>query len=65
MNKIKNGKKSLEDVNNKQEKFKSYLGEIKKATKKHRSKEQKTLYTILKRFTKQEAKLLNFKMTIL
>ena len=65
MNKIQNGKKSLEDVNNKQEKFKSYLGEIKKTTKKHRSKEQKTLYTILKRFTKQEAKLLNFKMTIL
>ena len=65
MNKIKNGKKSLEDVNNKQEKFKSYLGEIKKATKKHRSKEQKTLCTILRCFTKQEAKLLNFKMIIL
>ena len=40
-------KKSLEDVNNKQEKFKSYL------------------CTILKRFTKQVAKLLNFKMIIL
>ena len=44
MNKIQNGKKSLEDVNNKQEKFKSYLGEIKKATKKHRAKN--TLYNI-------------------
>ena len=34
MNKIQNGKKSLEDVNSKQEKFKSYLGEIKKGNKK-------------------------------
>ena len=38
---------SLEDVKNNQEKFKSYVGEIKKGNKKHRSKEQKhTLYNI-------------------
>ena len=47
INKIQNGKISLEDVKNNQEKFKSYLGEIKKGNKKHRSKVQKnTLYNI-------------------
>ena len=44
IDKIQNGKISLEDVKNNQEKFKSYLGEIKKGKK---SKEQKnTLYNI-------------------
>ena len=47
INKIQNGEISLADVKNNQEKFKSYLGEIKKGNKKHRSKVQKnTLYNI-------------------
>ena len=41
------GKIDLSDVKNNQEKFKSYLGEIKKGSKKHKSKVQKnTLYNI-------------------
>ena len=59
INKIQNGEISLADVKNNQEKFKSFLGEIKK------SKEQKKLCTTLKCFTKQETKLLNFMMIIL
>ena len=47
INKIQNGEINLADVKNNQEKFKSYIGEIKKGNKKHRSKEQKnTLYNI-------------------
>ena len=47
INKIQNSEMSLADVKNNQEKFKTYLGEIKKGNKKHRSKEQKnTLYNI-------------------
>ena len=47
INKKQNGEISLADVKNNQDKFKSYLGEIKKENKKHRSKEQKnTLYNI-------------------
>ena len=47
INKIQNGEISLADVKNNQEKFKSYLGEIKKGNKKHRSKEQEnTLFNI-------------------
>ena len=47
INKVRDGKIDLSDVKNNQEKFKSYLGEIKKGNKKHRSKEQKnTLYNI-------------------
>ena len=49
INKIQNGTISLEDVKSNQEKFKFYLGEIKKGKK---SKDQK-------------AKLLNFMMIIL
>ena len=41
INKTQNCEISLVDVKNNQEKFKSYLGEIKKGNKKHRSKEQK------------------------
>ena len=45
--KIRDGETNLTDVKNNQEKFKSYLGEIKKGNKKHKSKEQKnTLYNI-------------------
>ena len=67
INKIQNGEINLADVKNNQEKFKSYIGEIKAGNKKHRSKEQKkkTLCTILKCFTKQEMKLLQFMMIIL
>ena len=39
INKIQNGEIELKDVKNNQEKFKSYLGEIKKGNKKHRSRE--------------------------
>ena len=47
MLKIRHGKIDLSDERNNQEKFKSYLGEIKKGNKKHRSKVQKnTLYNI-------------------
>ena len=47
INKIQNGEINLVNVKNNQEKFKSYLEEIKKGNKKHRSKEQKnTLYNI-------------------
>ena len=62
IDKIRDGKIDLADVKNNQEKFKSYLGEIKKGNKKHRSKVQDT---ILKCSTKQETKLLNFMMIIL
>ena len=41
INKIQNGEINLADVKNNQEKFKSYIGEIKAGNKKHRSKEQK------------------------
>ena len=47
IDKIRDGKIDLSDVKNNQEKFKSYLGEIKKGNKKHRSKVQKnTLHNI-------------------
>ena len=47
IDKIRDGKIDLSDVKNNQEKFKSCLGEIKKGSKKHRSKAQKnTLYNI-------------------
>ena len=47
MDKIKNGKISLEEAKNNQEKFKIYLGEIRKGNNKRRSKEQKNaLYNI-------------------
>ena len=41
INKIQNGKLRLEHVKSNQEKFRYYLGEIKKGNKKHKSKEQK------------------------
>ena len=44
INKIQNGEISLADVKNNQEKIKSYIGEIKKGNKKHRSKEQKSTF---------------------
>ena len=45
--KIRDGKIDLSDERNNQEKFKSYLREIKKGNKKHRSKAEKnTLYSV-------------------
>ena len=45
--KIRDGKIDLSDERNNQEKFKSYLGEIKIGNKKHRSKAEKnTLYSV-------------------
>ena len=61
-NKVRDGKIDLAGVKNNQQKFKSYLGEIKKETN---QKSEKTLCTILKWSIKQETKLLNFKMIIL
>ena len=65
INKIQNDEISLANVKNNQEKFKSYFGEIKKWNKNHRSREQKNTWTILKCFTKQEPRLLNFMIIIL
>ena len=65
IDKIRDGKISLTDVKNNQEKFKSYLGEIKKGNKKHRSKQQKNALYNIKCFTKQEPRLLNFMMILL
>ena len=47
IDKIRDGKIDLANVKNNKEKFKTYLGEIKKGNKKHRSKVQEnTLYNI-------------------
>ena len=62
IDKIRDGKINLSDVKNNQEKFKSYLEKIKKEKN---QKNKKILCTILKCFTKQETKLLNFMMIIL
>ena len=63
--KIKNGEICLAEVTNNQEKFKSKLGEIKKGSNKKDQKSKKTRCTMLKCFTKQGAKLLDFTMIIL
>ena len=64
INKMQNGEIGLADVENNQEKFKSYLGEIENGNKKHRSKEQKnTLYNIEIEAIEREA--INFMMIIL
>ena len=60
IDKIRDGKIDLSDVKNNQEKFKSYLGEIKKETKNIDHKSKKALCIILKCSIKQERKLLNF-----
>ena len=65
INKIQNGEISLADVKNNQEKFKTYLGEIKKERIKKSHKSKKTFCTILKCFIKQETRLSNFMMIIL
>ena len=65
IDKIGDGKINLTDVKNNQEKFKSYLGEMKKGNNKIKPKEQKNVAYILKCFIKQEMKLLSFMMVIL
>ena len=65
INKIENSEMSLADVKNNQEKFKTYLGEIKIGNKNIDKKSKKILCTTLKCFTKQETKLLNFMMIFL
>ena len=65
INKIQNGEIKLSDVKNNQMIFKSHLSEITKGSNKKYQKSKKTLYTILKCFTKQETSLLSFMMIIL
>ena len=57
-NKIRDGKEDLADVKKNQQKYKYYLGEIKKGTKK--SKNKKTQYTILKCSIKQAIEAIKF-----
>ena len=47
---MRNGEINLTDVKNNRGKFKSYLGEIKRGNKKHRSKQKNTLYNIEMRY---------------
>ena len=69
IDKIKKGEISLADTKNNQIKFKSELGEIKKANKKKTNerskKKKKTLCTTLKCFIKEGTMLLSFMMIIL
>ena len=60
INKIWDGKADLSDVKNNQEKFKSYLGEKKRRNNKNRSKEEKTLCTILKCSIKWRKEFIKF-----
>ena len=64
INKIQNGEIRLSDAKNDQTKFNLHLSEIKKKVVKNQ-KSKKTHYTILKCFTKQGKRLLNFLMIIL
>ena len=63
--KIRDGKIDLADVKNNQERFQSYLGEIKKGIKNINQKCKKILCTILKCSIDQKTKLLKFMMIIL
>ena len=70
IDKIKKGEISLADTKNNQIKFKSELGEIKKANKKKqikgaKKKKKKKLCTTLKCFIKEGTMLLSFMMIIL
>ena len=64
IDKIQNGKTDLSNVENNQQKLKYYLGGEKMEPKNIDQKCKKTLCIILKCFTKQETKLLNFLMII-
>ena len=65
IDKIQNCEIKLAGAKNDQMIFKSHLGGIKKENNKERSKEQKTHYTILKSFTKQETRLLNYLLILI
>ena len=65
IDKIRDGKIDLADVKNNQERFQSYLGEIKKGIKNINQKRKKILCTILKCSIDQKTKLLKFMMIIL
>ena len=65
IDKIRDGKIDLADVKNNQERFQSYLGEIKKGIKNINQKCKKILCTILKCSIDQKTKLLKFMMIIL
>ena len=60
INKIQNGEISLADVKNNQEKFKSYLGEIKKGNKKHRLRERKNALYNIETLYKARSKAIKF-----
>ena len=65
IDKIRNGETSLTDVKSNQAKFKSNLSEVKKQHTKIEQKSKETPCIILKCFTKQGTRLLNFMMIIL
>ena len=65
IDKIKNVEIKLAETKNDQIKFKSNLGKIKKGNNQKYQKIKKTCNTILKCFTKQKTRLLNFMMIIL
>ena len=65
IDKIRNGETSLTDVKSNQAKFKSNLSEVKKQHTKIEQKSKETPCIILKCFTKQGTRLLNFIMVIL
>ena len=65
IDKIRNGETSLTDVKSNQAKFKSNLSEVKKQHTKIEQKSKETPCIILKCFTKQGTRLLNFMMVIL
>ena len=65
IDKTKNGEIKLSEAKNDQKNFKLSLGEIKRGNSKKNQESKKTLQTILKCFTKQEMRLLNFMMITL
>ena len=65
IDKIKNGEIKLAEAKNDQIKFESNLGKIKKGNNKRNQKTKKTCHTILKWFTKQKTRLLNFMIIII
>ena len=60
LDEIRDGKISLTNARNDQEKFRLDINEIKRGNKNINQKSKKTKYTILNCFTKQETVLLNF-----
>ena len=60
IDKIRDGKIDLSDVKDNQEKFKSYLGEIKNGNRKHRSKVQKNTLHNIEMLYKARNKVIKF-----